>query len=83
MVWGGPKKLAFRCVAALVGDLRKLLFLILFSKGIFFDFFRFGVDFGRVLEAKMEPEIEFWEVFLRCFFRARLGIDFLEIFLGF
>ena len=44
---------------------------------IFFDFFRFLVDFGRFWEAKTEAKIEFWEVFFRCFFRVRFGIDFL------
>ena len=28
----------------------------------------------------MEAKIDFWEVFLRCFFRVRFGIDFLVIF---
>ena len=35
------------------------------------------MDFGRVLGAKMEAKIDFWEVFFRCFFRMRFGIDFL------
>ena len=35
------------------------------------------MDFGRVLEAQTEAKIDFWEVFFRCFFRVRFGIDFL------
>ena len=43
---------------------------------IFFDFFRFFVDFGKFLEAKMEAKIDFWDVFFRCFFGLRFSIDF-------
>ena len=42
----------------------------------FLDFFRCWVDFGRVLEAKMEAKIIFFWFFFRCFFRMRFGIDF-------
>ena len=38
------------------------------------------VDFGRFWEAKPEAKIEFWEVFLRCVFRMRFGVDFGRIF---
>ena len=38
------------------------------------------VDLERFWEVKMEAKIDFWEVFLRCFFRVRFGIDFLVIF---
>merc|ERR1712078_637531 len=40
------------------------------------------MDFGRVWEPKIEAKIDFWEVFLRSFFRARLGIDFWSFFRG-
>ena len=40
------------------------------------------MDFGKVLEPKIEAKIDFWEVFLRSFFRARLGIDFWSFFRG-
>ena len=46
------------------------------------DFFRFWMDFGRFWEAKMEPQIEFLHVFLRCFFRVRFGIVLECIFGG-
>ena len=48
-----------------------------FLDAIFFNFFLCWVDFGRVSELKMEAKIDFWEVFFRCFFRVRFGIDFL------
>ena len=38
------------------------------------------MDFGKVLEPKIEAKIDFWEVFLRSFFRARFGIDFWSFF---
>ena len=37
-------------------------------------------DLGRFWEAKMEAKIDFWEGFLRCFFRMRFGIDFGSFF---
>ena len=40
------------------------LFYEFFLEGIFFVFFRFLEDFGRVLEAKMEVQIDFGEVFV-------------------
>ena len=52
-----------------------------FQDAIFFDFFLCWVDLGRFWEAKTEAKIDFWEVFFRCFFRVRFGIDFLW-FLG-
>ena len=54
-----------------------LVFWSFFLDAIFFDFFRCWVDFGRFWEAKTEAKIDFWEVFFRCFFRVRFGIDFL------
>ena len=42
------------------------------------DFNGFGEGFGIEIEAK----IDFWEVFLRSFFRARFGIDFWSFFGG-
>ena len=48
-------------------------------------FFR-GIDFDSISggfgEAKTEAKIEFWEVFCRCFFRMRFGIDFWSFFKG-
>ena len=38
------------------------------------------MDFARFWEAKMEPQTEFLQVFLRCFFRVRFGIHVLVIF---
>ena len=40
------------------------------------------MDFGRIWEAKTEAKIDCWEVFFRCFFRLRFGIDFEWIFGG-
>ena len=45
------------------------------------DFRCFGSDFGVLWEAKMEANIDFWEVILQCFFRMRFFID-LGSFLG-
>ena len=45
------------------------------------DFGGFKKDFGRFWEAKTEAKIDFWEVFFRCFFRVRFGIEF-SWFLG-
>ena len=35
------------------------------------------MDFGRILEAKMGPKIEFWSAFWALFFIASFFIDFL------
>ena len=77
--WSGrvPKCLTSGWVASLVGDFRSVFFL-----SFFFDFFRCWVDFGKFREAKMEAKIDFWEVFFRCFFRVRVGIDFGLFFGG-
>ena len=41
-----------------------MLTLIFASKcDFFFILERFGIDFGRVWEAKMDAKIDFWEVF--------------------
>ena len=42
------------------------------SEAIFFDFLRFLMDFGWVLEAQMGAKIDFFGVFLGCFFRNAL-----------
>ena len=47
------------------------------------DFFRFLVDFGVVLGAKMEPQIDFFEVFFDVFFNCDFGIVFFSDFLCF
>ena len=39
-----------------------------------------SMDFGSVLEPKIEAKIDFWEVFLRSFFRARFGTDLWSFF---
>ena len=44
------------------------------------DFFRFWVDFGRVLGAQHGPKIDFWDVFFDVFFKHGFGIDFEPIF---
>ena len=41
------------------------------------DFFRFGVDLGRFGEAKMDPKIDFLEVFFDVFFESVFSIEFL------
>ena len=68
------------CVGASSGLVEALE--LIFKIGFESDFFRFWVDFGRFWEAKMEAKIDFWEVFLRCFFRLRFGIDFGSFFEG-
>ena len=45
------------------------------------DFEGFGNDFGTLWEAKMDANIDFWEVILQCLFRMRFFID-LGSFLG-
>ena len=57
----------FECVSASILDR--------FFEVDFFNFFLFWVDFGRLLDAKMETKIHFF-VFFRCFFRVRFCIDF-------
>ena len=53
---------------------------------LFFDsilegtFFRFWVDFGRVLGAQHGPKIDFWDVFFEVCFKHGFGIDFEPIF---
>ena len=46
-------------------------------------FFRFWSDFGRFLEAKMVPKIDFWEVFFDAFMEHDFGIDFHRFFVFF
>ena len=46
------------------------------------DFCGFRIDFGRFWGSKMEAKIDFLEVFLRCFFGMRFGIDLGWIFGG-
>ena len=46
------------------------------------DFLRFRSDFSRFWEAKVDAKIDFWELFLQCFFRAHFGIDFGWFFRG-
>ena len=52
-----------------------------FSMAFWSDFEGFGSDFGALWEAKMDANIDFWEVILQCFFRIRFFID-LGSFLG-
>ena len=59
-------------------EAHELIFKIVFRS----DFFRFWMDFGRFWEVKMEPQIEFLHVFLRCFFRVRFGIVLECVFGG-
>ena len=46
------------------------------------NFYGFRIDFGRFGGGKMEGKIDFWEVFRRCFFAMRFGIDLGWIFGG-
>ena len=52
-----------------------------FSVAFWSDFEGFGSDFGMLWEAKMDANIDFWEVILQCLFRMRFFID-LGSFLG-
>ena len=52
-----------------------------FSVAFWSDFEGFGSDFGTLQEAKMDANIDFWEVILQCLFRMRFFID-LGSFLG-
>ena len=52
-----------------------------FSMAFWSDFEGFGSDFEALWEAKMDANIDFWEVILQCFFRIRFFID-LGSFLG-
>ena len=63
------------CVGAGSGSVEGLepFFHIAFGS----DIFRFGVDFGRVGEAKMDPKIDFLEFFFDVFFESVFSIDFL------
>ena len=64
-----------------------------FLLSVFFDFFsklflawfliRFFFDFGRVLEAQMRPQIEFWPAFWHVFLAPSFKIDFVSIFMLF
>ena len=49
-----------------------------FSTSFFDDFL---IDFGVVLEAKIDPQIEFWHVFLAAFFDAPFYFDFWLVFM--
>ena len=46
------------------------------------DFGGFGSDFARVWGTKMDAKIDFWDAFLRYFFRMRFGIDFWWFLVG-
>ena len=52
-----------------------------FSVAFWSDFEGFGNDFGTLWEAKMDANIDFWEVILQCLFRMCFFID-LGSFLG-
>ena len=52
-----------------------------FSIAFWSDFEGFGSDFGALWEAKMDANIDVWEVILQCLFRIRFFID-LGSFLG-
>ena len=62
------------------GGSMELVFQRFFSKAFFLKFLRCWVNLERFWEAKMEAQIDFGEVFLRCFFRMRFGIDFESFF---
>ena len=66
------------CVEDRSGCAEALEFFFLFDFGR--DFFRFGVDFGRVLGAQHGPKIDFWDVFFEVCFKHGFGIDFEPIF---
>ena len=78
--WSGGVPKGLRCVSLQWGPWS--FFLAFFPQAFFFDFFRFWADFGWFWEVETEAKIDFWEVFLRCFFRMRFGIDFGSIFRG-
>ena len=75
---GGPKR-----ISRVVSGVRGLWCIASFFRTRFFSiFFDVGSILGGFGEAKTEAKIDFWEVFLRCFFRMRFGIDFGWIFGG-
>ena len=53
-----------------------------FPVALWSDFSRFWSDFDKFWEAEMDAIIGFWEIFWRCFFRMRSGIDFGSFFRG-
>ena len=64
------------CGAMICGDLHSLCFNVFFWKAFFLIFCDVGSILGGFWEAKMEAKIDFWEVFFRCIFRVRFGIEF-------
>ena len=75
--WSGwvPKSLTsfnYRCVA-------RPFFRSFFLDTSFFVFFRRWVDFREFWEAKMDAKIDFWVIFVRCFFEC----DLTSILIGF
>ena len=53
-----------------------------FPVALWSDFSRFWSDFNKFREAEMDAKTDFWDVFWRCFFRMRSGIDFGSFFRG-
>ena len=81
----GPAGSQKACLVVICGKSRcvpRLFFWSFFLDAMFFTFFRRWVDFGRFREAKTWAKIDFRDVFCRCFFRMRFGIDFGWIFGG-
>ena len=76
MVRRDPKRLALRWVW--VGCMA--LFYELFLTGVFFRFLAILVRFWEVLGSPNGSKNRILRGFLRCFFRVRLGIDFLVFF---
>ena len=73
-----PAPVDFRRFA---GEVHSIAKQASFSVAFWSDFEGFGSDFGSLWEAKMDANIDFWEVILQCFFRMRFFID-LGSFLG-
>ena len=73
---GGPKAMPPVDFRRLAGGLHSFAKQASFEAPIFGVPVRFWSDFGRFLEAKMEPRIDFLDAFLRSFFQMRFGIDF-------
>ena len=63
------------------GDLHSVAKQATFSVVFCCEFEGFGSDFGTLWDAKMDANIDFWEVILQCLFRIRFFID-LGSFLG-
>ena len=82
MPFRGPLGLAFRGRVRWGSSVTSAVLGLLFRIGSGSDFFRFWVDFGKVLGGQNGPKIDFWEVFWQAFFRTRFCIDFSSILGG-